>query len=192
MCSFIWAIFVCLGAPGILEGGRALGIQPGEATLFAALWRCLWGRGQRENSAACLLLSRELFNKLSCETGSFSHCGNPSCSPRSALRPSFPLKSAPPSKSALLSSSSPHGVLVFLSRPAPSAALQTWLFWLIFSLIPWLLEFHAIWFPGTSGCLLIWDWLLSSFWLCEEMKGFYLCLHLGWNPHKYFFCTLKR
>ena len=29
--------------------------------------------------------------------------------------------------------------------------------------------------------LLILDWLLSSFWLCEEAKGFYLPLHLGQN-----------
>ena len=36
-------------------------------------------------------------------------------------------------------------------------------------------------FSGTSGSLLILDWLLSSFWLCEEVKGFYLCLHLVRN-----------
>ena len=30
-------------------------------------------------------------------------------------------------------------------------------------------------------CLLISDWLLSSFWLCEEAKGLYLHLHLDWN-----------
>ena len=79
MCSFIWAIFVCLGAPGILEGGRALGIQPGEATLFAALWRCLWGVGgsQRGNNAASLLCSSLTFQPtLLGEAGSFSHRGN--------------------------------------------------------------------------------------------------------------------
>ena len=36
-------------------------------------------------------------------------------------------------------------------------------------------------FSAPSGCLLILDWWLSSFWLCEEVKGFYLCLYLGWN-----------
>ena len=36
-------------------------------------------------------------------------------------------------------------------------------------------------FSGASDCLLILDWLLYSFWLFEEVKGFYLCLHLGWN-----------
>ena len=43
------------------------------------------------------------------------------------------------------------------------------------------LEFRADWFSGASGFLLISDWLLFSFWLCEEAKGFYLHLHLGWN-----------
>ena len=36
-------------------------------------------------------------------------------------------------------------------------------------------------FSGASGCLLTLDWLLSSFWLCEEVKGFYLWPHLGRN-----------
>ena len=52
--------------------------------------------------------------------------------------------------------------------------LPVWLFWLTVSLIPWLSEFHAVWFSGTSGFLLILDWLLSSFWSCEEAEGFYL------------------
>ena len=75
--------------------------------------------------------------------------------------------------------------LQFLSQPrphsrpphsgfSPSTTSSVWLFCLTVSLIPWLLEFHAVWFSGTSGCLLILDWLLSSFWLCEEVKGFYL------------------
>ena len=29
--------------------------------------------------------------------------------------------------------------------------------------------------------VLILDWLFSLFWLCEEVKGFYLHLHLGQN-----------
>ena len=31
------------------------------------------------------------------------------------------------------------------------------------------------------GCSLILDWLLSSFCVCEEAKGFYLRLHIGPN-----------
>ena len=50
-----------------------------------------------------------------------------------------------------------------------------------FSLITWLLEFHAVWFSGTFGCSLILDWLLSSFWLCKELKDFYLHFHLVQN-----------
>ena len=71
--------------------------------------------------------------------------------------------------------------VVFLSQPSSSAALPVWLFWLIFSSIPWLSEFHAIWFSRASGRLLILDWLLSSFLLWLVAKGFYLRLHLGQN-----------
>ena len=53
--------------------------------------------------------------------------------------------------------------------------------WLNVSSTPWLLEFHEVWFSDTSGCLLFLNLLLSFFWLCEEVKHFYLCLHLGQN-----------
>ena len=56
---------------------------------------CLWGRGQRGNSAAYLLFSSVL-RTSSCETGSISHLGNPSLSPPSTRSLSFPLKSVPP------------------------------------------------------------------------------------------------
>ena len=36
-------------------------------------------------------------------------------------------------------------------------------------------------FFGTSGCSLFLDWLLSFFWLCEEVKHFLLLLHLSQN-----------
>ena len=46
-------------------------------------------------------------------------------------------------------------------------------------------------FSGTFGCLSILDWLLSSFRLYEEAKGFCLCLHLGWNlPSISFSCPM--
>ena len=51
------------------------------------------------------------------------------------------------------------------------------------SLNLWLLEFHEVWFSGTSDCLLILDWLLSSFWLYKEEKDFYPHLLLSWNSH---------
>ena len=68
----------------------------GRATLFATLCSCLWGRSQRGNSAAHHLVSSALSSGLLCETGSFSHCGNPYHSPHqlwvsvspSASRPS--------------------------------------------------------------------------------------------------------
>ena len=120
--------------------------------------------------------------RLFCETGSFSYCGNLSHSPQP---PRIPLKSAPPEQPTELSSQpcpqGPRVAKVFLSQPARSAALLVWLFWLIFSLIPLLSEFHAVCFSGSSVYLLTSDWLLSSFWFFKEAKGFYLCLHLGWN-----------
>ena len=115
----------------------------------------------------CLALA-SFSNELSYGTGSFSHCSNPCCSPQSAL-----------SISILFSKPHPHS-----PPPCQGFSLSSYLTGLVVlfvSLIPWLSEFHAVWFSGTSGCLLILDWLLFSFWLCEEVKGFYLHLHLGRN-----------
>ena len=117
---------------------------------------------------AHLLVSSALFKGLSCESGSFSYCRNRD-SPQPALSLSFPLTQP------LLCSLLPRCSF------SPSAALLGWLFCLTVPLILWSSEFHAVSFSGTSGYLLILDWLLSSFWLCEEVKGFYLCLHLGQN-----------
>ena len=73
------------------------------------------GRGQRGNNAAHLLGSSPTFptsSQLSCESGKFSHRGNPCCSPQSALSVSFlfsqPYRSGPPPC---------HGT----SQPAPPA-----------------------------------------------------------------------
>ena len=54
------------------------------------------------------------------------------------------------------------------------------------SLTPWLSNFHKVWFPGSSGCFLFVNLLLSFFWLCEEAQCVYLCLHLGQKsiPHE--------
>ena len=55
------------------------------------------------------------------------------------------------------------------------------------SLIPWLWDFHTVRFSGHSGYFLFLNLLLSFFWLCEEAKCIYLCLHLGWKSKKNFF-----
>ena len=53
--------------------------------------------------------------------------------------------------------------------------------WMNVSLTPWLLDFHEVWISGSSGCFLFLNLLLSFFWLCKEVKHFYLCLHPGQN-----------
>ena len=52
------------------------------------------------------------------------------------------------------------------------------------SLTPWLLDFHIVRFSGNSGYFLFLNLLLFFFWLCEEVKCFYLCLHLVWKSGK--------
>ena len=47
------------------------------------------------------------------------------------------------------------------------------------SLTPWLLDFHTVWFSGSSGYILLLNLLLSFFWLYKEVMCVYLCLNLG-------------
>ena len=47
------------------------------------------------------------------------------------------------------------------------------------SLSPWLLDFHTVWFSGSSDWFLFLKLLLSFFWLREEAMCIYLHLHLG-------------
>ena len=54
-------------------------------------------------------------------------------------------------------------------------------------LTPWLLDFHTVQFSGSSGYFLFLNLLLSFFWLYEEAKCIYQCLHLG---RKSFFLLL--
>ena len=122
------------------------------------------GEGTMQLSCSSLA---PLSNELSCETSSFSHCGKARRSPQSALSLSFSL-----------SQPSPCGLLPCCSFFL-STTLPVWLFCLTVFSISWLSEFHAVWFFCTSGCLLILGWLLSSFWLYEETKGFYLRLFGG-------------
>ena len=56
---------------------------------------------------------------------------------------------------------------------------------------PWLSDFRTIWFSGSSGCFLFLNWLLSIFWLCEEVKSICLGLHLGWNLPFYPFLNIQ-
>ena len=42
----------------------------------------------------------------------------------------------------------------------------------------WLLDFHTVWYSGSSGCFLFLGYLRSFFWLCKEAKYVCLCLHL--------------
>ena len=46
------------------------------------------------------------------------------------------------------------------------------------SLTSWLSDFHTVRFSGSSGCFLFLNLLLSFFWLCEEARCVYPCLHL--------------
>ena len=54
-------------------------------------------------------------------------------------------------------------------------------------LTPWLSDFHTVRFSDRSGCFLFLNLLLSFFWLCEEAKCVYLCLHLGQKSGPPFF-----
>ena len=138
---------------------------------------------EREQWSSPAHLLRTFQRTLSCETGSFSLSGN-LCSPQPALSLSFPL-SQPLLHSRPPGYSQPHPPSPLphhsFSESAHAVHHLTGLVVLFVSSIPWLLEFHIVWFSGTSGCLLILDWLFFSFWLCEDEKGFHLCLCLGWN-----------
>ena len=68
--------------------------------------------------------------------------------------------------------------------PLSCLSLPILLVWMNVSFTPWLSDFHAVWFPSRSGCLLFVNWLLSFLWLFEKVKYFYLCLHLGQNSDK--------
>ena len=58
------------------------------------------------------------------------------------------------------------------------------------SLTPWLSNFHTVWFSGSSVLFLFLSLVLSFFWLCEEAKCIYLCLHLGLKSTYWFLSLL--
>ena len=137
-----------------------------------------------------------LSNRLSCESGGFSCCLNPHrFFQLEVLRFYFPSLEpqveqsnlscspvAPPSLSAcqcgITQSASCHlthpsppatallGSPLCLSCPSPPLLLV----WVnVYSLTPWLSDFHTIGFSGRCGYFLFLNWLLSFFWLCKEV-----------------------
>ena len=71
-------------------------------------------------------------------------------------------------------------------------SLPLLLVWMnVFSLTLWLSDFHTAQLSGSPGCFLFLN-LLSFFWLCEEAKYIYLCLHLGWKSNFLVLCFCKR
>ena len=118
-----------------------------------------------------------------CDTGSISHCGNPSHSPQSALSLSFPLKSAAPLQPAEFGiQPCPHGLSHLLGFSELAHALRH-----LTGLVVLVAFFFNSLVVGVPCSLIFWRfWLFIDFifvvillWLCEEAKGFYLCLHLG-------------
>ena len=78
-------------------------------------------------------------------------------------------------------------LLRVLSTLAARLHLSYWSGRMFPLLTPWLTDFHTVQFSGSSDYLLFFNLLLSFFWLCEETKCIYLCLHLGWKSKKNFF-----
>ena len=138
-----------------------------------------------------------LSNKLSCEAGSFSFYRNPDrfFFQSVVLRLYFPLLEPWVAWSVLFpiclstckcgtTRSSSHGLApcpCCPSCPSPPLLLPAWMN--ISSLTPWLSDFHKVQFSGSSVFFFFFvlNMLLSFFWLCEEAKCIYLCLHLGWK-----------
>ena len=138
---------------------------------------------------ACLLVSSPLSSGLSCEAGSFSHCGN--CySPQSALSLSFPLKSAPPSKPTEFGTQlCPHGLLHGHGFSELAHRASPWVLTGLVVLVDFFFNSLAVEVPCSFIFWHFWPFIyfrlvVSSFQLCEEAKGFYLCLHLGRNSTK--------
>ena len=86
----------------------------------------------------------------------------------------------PPATASPTQSSSRYLAMCPLHTGCPSPPLlQVWIN--LSSVIPWLWDFHTVRFSGHSGYFLFLNLLLSFFWLCEEAKCIYQCLHLCWK-----------
>ena len=147
-----------------------------------------------------------LSNELSCEARSFSHHCNPHRFLQSeVLRLYFPALEPWVAGSVSLPSCSsqfirtqtwdrpvcqplPCRESLHLGCPSPPL-IPVWMN--VSSLILWLLEFHTVRFSDRSGYFLFLN-LLSFFWLFEEAKCIYLCLHLGQRSGLFLtFCSYK-
>ena len=94
--------------------------------------------------------------------------------------PALPAAALPaPSSSCRLARSPPGKLPVCLPSCLSPPLLPVWMN--VSSLTPWLLDFHTVRFSDSSGYFLLLNMLLSFFWLCEEAKYIYLCIHLGWK-----------
>ena len=141
-------------------------------------WTLLWGWGGRGWGSKCY---------TSIPTGFYSQrfwgfislCWNP------GLCSLFRSPVVPPSLSACKCGTAwstschvTHPVLQPL--PCRTFCLSLLPVWMnVSSFTPWFSDFHTVRFCGSSGYLLFLNLLLSFFWLCEEAKCIYLCLHLG-------------
>ena len=137
--------------------------SPGRGTLFAALWCCLCGRGQRGNNATHLVHSSPTFQWTLLWDWEFLPVWNPS--------QYFTTRGFESLVSCLASPTSPmqSTALLWVFSAAAYLPYPPLLPDLVnVSLTPWLLELYAVRFSHTSGCLLFLNWLLSFFWLCEE------------------------
>ena len=186
--------------------GRALCIHQGEATLFAELWWCLWGRGPIGNNVTCSALhqlsvtfpaSHKQIGPLWCwllgvwvyvrsrtqwvspmnspvrlrvspaiPTGLYSQrfwgfispCWNP------GLHGLFCTLVIPPDSSVSKCGttwSSRHCLAACPLHPGclSSPLLPVWVN--VSSLTPWLEDFYTVWFSGSSGCVLFFNFCPS-------------------------------
>ena len=137
-----------------------------------------------------------LSSELPCEAGRISCCRNPHrCFQSEALRLYFPILEPLVAWSISLPSCSSQFICIQMwDLPVHSLAasplcpgclypplLPVWMN--VSSLTSWLLDFHTVWFSGSSGYILFLNLLLSFFRLYEEAKCIYLCLHLGPKTH---------
>ena len=154
ICSCVWALFLCFGTTAMLN---ALGIHQGRATLFAVLWCCLWGSGQRGNNAAGLLRSSHTFLRTLLWTWEFLLWTWEFLLPLQPPQP-FTARSFESlvsySSSATLPMQSAALLHILSTQLLVSCLSPLLLVWMNVSLAPWLLEFHAVLFSGTSGCSL--------------------------------------
>ena len=146
-------------------------------------------------------------NEFSCKTGSFSHCCNPHrFSLPEVLRLYFPALELWVVQSVLLPSCSPQFICIqmwdclVLQPPLCLFWSSSWclatiplypcclsppflLVWMnVSSLTPWLSEFHTSDFLAVLCCFVLFCFFglkLFFFWVYEEAKCTYLCLHLG-------------